>query len=68
MVQEFNDGMQARFQNVGKYSEPFPVTNGVKQGCVMALTLFSIMFSAMPTYAFQDCAASFHIRYRLKAV
>ena len=28
-------------------SEPFEVTNGVKQGCVMAPTLFSMMFSAM---------------------
>ena len=54
MVRQFHDGMQARVQNDGEYSEPFPVTNGVKQGCVMAHTLFSIMFSAMFTDAFQD--------------
>ena len=52
MVRQFHDGMQARIQNDGEYSEPFPVTNGVKQGCVMAPTLFSMMFSAMLTDAF----------------
>ena len=64
MVREFHDGMQARVQNDGEYSEPFPVTNGVKQGCVMAPTLFSMMFSAMLTDAFQDVDAGFPIRYR----
>ena len=34
--------------------QPFPVSNGVKQGCVMAPTLISIMFSAMLTDAFCD--------------
>ena len=52
MVRQFHDGMQARVQN-GEYSEPFPVTNGVKQVCVMAPTLFSMMFSAMFTDAFK---------------
>ena len=46
-----------------EYSE-FPVTNGVKQGCVMAPTLFSMMFSAMLIDAFQDVYAGFPIRYR----
>ena len=64
MVRQFHDGMQARVQNDGEYSESFPVTNGVKQGCVMASTLFSMMFSAMLTDAFQDVDAGFPIRYR----
>ena len=64
MVRQFHDGMQARVQNDGEYSEPFVVTNGVKQGCVMAATLFSMMFSAMLTDAFQDVDAGFPIRYR----
>ena len=54
MVRQFNDDMQSRVQNDGEYSEPFPVTNRVKQGCVMAPTLFSIMFSAMLIDVFQD--------------
>ena len=59
-----HDGMQARVQNDGEYSEPFPVTNGVKQGCVMAPTLFSMMFSAMLTDAFLEADAGFPISYR----
>ena len=38
----------------GEFFEPFPVTNGVKQSCVLALTLFSMLFSAMLTDAFRN--------------
>ena len=54
MVRQFRDDMQKRVHNDGEFSEPFEVTDGVKQGCVMAPTLFSMMFSAMPMAAFQD--------------
>ena len=53
MVRQFHDGMQARVQTDGEFSEPFEVTNGVKQVCVMAPTLFSMMFSAMLMYGRQ---------------
>ena len=64
MVRQFHDGMLARVQNDGEFSDPFPVTNGVKQGCVLASTLFSMMFSAMLTDAFQDGDNGIPIRYR----
>ena len=35
MVRQFHNGMLARVQNDGEFSDPFPVTNGVKQGCVL---------------------------------
>ena len=54
MVWQFHNGMLARVQNDGEFSDPFPVPNGVKQGCVLASTLFSMMFSAMLTDVFQD--------------
>ena len=63
MVWEFHDGMQACIQNDGEYPEPLPVTKGVKQGCVMAPTLFCMMFSVKPADAFQDVDAGFPIRY-----
>ena len=47
MVRQFRDSMQARVQDDRVYSKPFPVTSGLKQGCVLAPTLFSMMFSAM---------------------
>ena len=64
MVRQFHDGMQARVQNGGEFSEPFEVTNGFKQGCVIAPTLFSMMFSAMLMHAIQDGDTGFPIRYR----
>ena len=38
--------------------------NGVKQGCVLAPTLFSTVFSTMLTYAFHDCQIGLPVRYR----
>ena len=43
---------------------PLGVTYGVKQGCVMAPTLFSMMFSALLMDAFHDSETGFPIRYR----
>ena len=51
--------MQAYVKKDGEYSEPFPVTTVVKQGCVIAPTLFSKMFSTMLTDPFEDCVADF---------
>ena len=64
MLRQFHDDMQARAQNDGEFSEPFEVTNGVKQGCVMAPTLLSMMFSAMLMDAFQYSDTGFPIRHR----
>ena len=40
------EGMVARVQDQGQTSEPFSVTNGTKQGCVMAPLLFTLVCSA----------------------
>lgn len=53
ILQQFHDGMMAWWARVienGDLSEPFPVRNGVKQGHVLAPTLFSILFAAMLLY------------------
>jgi len=65
MVRQFHDGMMARVLNDGEHSEAFPVTNGVKQGCVLAPTLFSMVFTAMLIDAFHDSEAGISIRYRM---
>ena len=64
ITRQFHDGMLARVQDNGEASAPFKVTNGVKQGCVLAPTLFSLMFSAMLTDAFSDNDGGIGIRYR----
>ena len=63
-VRQFYDGMQASVQDGGVYSEPFPVSNGVKQGCVVALTFFSVMFFAMLSDAFNVGDIGVGFRYR----
>ena len=64
IVRQFHDGMMARVLDDGNASDPFQVTNGVKQGCVLAPTLFSLMFSAMLTDGFRETSTCIPIRYR----
>ena len=64
IVRQFHDGMRACVLDNGDASEAFSVTNGVKQGCVLAPTLFSMMFSAMLTDAFRDSDIGILIRFR----
>ena len=64
MVRQFHGGMLVRVQNDGEFSDPFPVKNVVKLGCVLASTLFRMMFFAMLTNAFQDGDNGIPIRYR----
>ena len=56
--------MIARVLDAGKPTDSFPVTNGVKQGCLLATKLLSTMFSAMFINAFRNCDASTELRYR----
>ena len=63
MVRQFHNGMQGHVFDDRESSAPFPVTHGVKQGCVLVVTLFS-MFSAMLTDAFHDSDPGIDIRYR----
>ena len=64
IVKQFHDGMMAQVLDDGNASEPFPVTNGVKQGCVLAPTLFSLIFSALLTDAFEETSPGIPFRYR----
>ena len=62
VIRQFHAGMLARVQDNGETSAPFPVSNGVIQGCVLALC--SLMFSAMLSDAFRDLDACIGISYR----
>ena len=64
IVRQFHDGMTARVLDDGEPSEAFPVTNGVKQGCVLAPTLFSMIFSAMLSDASSDPTHWVDLKYR----
>ena len=54
IVESFHRDMQSTVCYNGATSEPFPISSGVKQGCVLAPTLFGIFFSMLLSYAFSD--------------
>ena len=58
------DGMVTRVLDDGGSSEPFQVTNGVKQECVLAPALYSLVFSAMLTEALNHSSSGIPITYR----
>lgn len=64
LIKAFHEGMYARVCSNGQFSEPIKITNGVKQGCVLAPTLFSIYLSAVIEDAFRDSNKGVHIQSR----
>ncbi len=52
VTQSFHEDMQSTVCYNGATSEPFPMSSGVKQGCMLAPTLFGIFFSMLLSYAF----------------
>ena len=56
--------MYARLQDSKENSVAFPIWNGVKKECILAPTLFSIMFSAIRFDAFSGSVIGMDIRYR----
>lgn len=67
MIESLHTGMKANVSDRGESSETFDVTNGVKQGCVLAPTLFSIFLSAMLEEAFQGMTDGVYIQSRQDA-
>ena len=45
VARELHDNMMGRVIVEGGYTFPFPITTGVKQGCVLAPTLFGLFFA-----------------------
>ena len=64
LVRQLHDGMRATVIDNGDTSDSFPVTNGVKQGCDLAPTLFSMVFAAMHHDASQDNDDGIQLKYR----
>ena len=48
----------------GSLSDSFPISDGVKQGCVLAPTLFSIFFSIILREAKEDLPDGIYVRFR----
>jgi len=64
IIRSFHDGMKALVAQGENHSKEFDVSNGVKQGCVLAPTLFSLYLSAMLEVAFEDSSDGVFIQSR----
>ena len=64
VVRQLHDGVMARVLDDGEPSEAFPVSNGVKQRCVLAPTLFNLMLSAILTDTFRESKPGINITFR----
>ncbi|BHF65876.1 hypothetical protein SprV_0200888900 [Sparganum proliferum] len=65
MVRQFDDGVVSRVTDNEEVCKKFAVTNGMKQGCVRAPTIFSLMFSAMLLGIHCDERLGIRIAYRI---
>ena len=54
VIKALHTGMQANVTISSSVSSDFAVSNGVKQGCLLAPTLFSLYLAAMLEVAFKD--------------
>lgn len=64
VITSFHEGMKASVVSNGDSSEHFNVTNGTKQGCVMAPVLFALFFSVMLKHAFADVDTGVKFQFR----
>ena len=54
LIESYHNNMQGTISFNGGNSQPFKICSGVKQGCVLAPTLFGIFFSLLLQEAFQS--------------
>ena len=52
IIESFHNNMKGTVQFDGNLSDSFDIRSGVKQGCVLAPTLFGIFFSMLLKHAF----------------
>ena len=65
MVIQLHEGQRGQVKYKNDLSTPFPISTGVKQGCVLAPTLFSIFFGRMLEQAMRNTQDGVYIRFRV---
>ena len=63
-IKSFHDGSRSTVQYDRSMSEAFDINSGVKQGCVLAPTLFNIFFSVLLKHAFKSTDEGILLRTR----
>ena len=64
MIESFHSDTKGTVQFNGSSSEPFEIRGGVKQGCVLASTLFGIFFGMLLKHAFDTTTEGIYLRTR----
>lgn len=64
LIKSFHLNMKGTVQFDGNLSNPFDICNGVKQGCVLAPTLFGIFFALLLKHAFGTANEGVYLRTR----
>ena len=64
ILRQLHEGQQGQVKHNGSLSVSFPISDGVKQGFVLAPTLFSIFFSIMLREAKEDLPDGIYIHFR----
>ena len=64
LIESFHSNMKGTVQFNGNLSEPFDICSGVKQGCVLAPTLFGIFFALLLRHAFGTAQDRIYLQTR----
>ena len=64
IIHQLHEGQRGQAKHNGSLSGSFPIFNGVRQGCVLAPTLFSIFFSIIHREAKEDLPDGIYCRFR----
>ena len=64
MIESFHTSMKGTVQFNGSSSRPFDIRSGVKQGCVLAPTLFGIFFVLLLRHAFDTASEGICLQTR----
>ena len=64
LIESFHSNMKGTEQFNSNLSEPFNMCSGVKQGCVLAPTLFGIFFTLLLRHAFGTAQEGIYLQTR----
>ena len=62
IIQSFHEDIEGTIVYDGSTAEAFDIRNGVKQGCVLAPTLFGIFLAVMLKHAFGTATEGIYLR------